>query len=90
MLLGKHRNAVGRGYLLCGGKYLRGPSQVRRNPASAPENGIVDIIEGQNARGRLAESEEARQYVSEACKSPRLLLPILVLTQARHRAKFFN
>ena len=63
---------------------------MRRNPASAHENGIISIIEEQIARGHLAECEEARQYVSEACKSLPLLLLRLVLTQALQRPKFFN
>ena len=63
---------------------------MRRNPASAPENGIISTVEGQIARERLAESEEARQYVSEACKSLPLFLLRLVLTRALHRAEFFN
>ena len=63
---------------------------MRRDPASVPENGIIGIIERQIARERVAESEEARQYVSEACKSLPLLISRLVLTQALHRAKIFN
>lgn len=52
------------------------------------EADMQDVI--RQAQERLAECEEARQYVSEACKSLPLLLLELVLTQALHRAEFFN
>ncbi len=68
MLLGKHRNVVCRDFIRCGTKYLRGPYKVDHNPATTLEHEVNSIVKEQTARERLAECEEARQCVWEACK----------------------